>query len=461
MSFSFSLLTALSLGIYPQASHLGVTSEELLSCGGLHSKYQCRIINEALRKGPPFFAYSNPGNKTLIGQVFDPARILSPLLPSSESETLDPTRILSPLLPTDKSDSVEARPSNQEPTATESQPDTQTGKDGGGMSNPVLLNNGRVSESEDNNKSFLNNPPTKFRSPGPPSRPSPKPPQVEPPKYNSPNPYVILVNGYQDQAIWVHPKKSPNSFVPYIGIVTNYLASLGSDFMVVPWDHFEDGGGQKSRKVLGINCGKTLTCGNDAEFLRDGANYINNKVPLNRPLVLIGHSFGGDSLLKLSSRINRNIAFLGVIDSTTILGMRTRRPVPSNVHYFFNRWQENPLRVTGNIVPFDNRITDGRLQCGTNATPAGLPGNNFIPMPRSTTCDQDPQNISRNSKGEPYKDACKFYEVTCSGYKVYFWGIDYGTKQRRIEHDSMPKDEFIQTQMLGAIKKALSTFPKP
>lgn len=83
----------------------------------------------------------------------------------------------------------------------------------------------------------------------------------------------------------------------------------------------------------------------DANFLQQMDSVI-SKINPSRPIVLIGHSFGGDSVLKVAQRVApRKIAFLGVLDAVELGGIRTGRSVGSNVRYFYNRWTKNPSEL--------------------------------------------------------------------------------------------------------------------
>jgi hypothetical protein len=239
---------------------------------------------------------------------------------------------------------------------------------------------------------------------------------------SSPRPYVVLVNGYEDCCVW----NAGNRGV-YMGTVVNELQRQGAEFRLVPWDTFRDGAGQRS------------STSNDAAFLRDAADFINNQLDRNRPLILIGHSFGGDSLLSLAPRINRRIQFLGVIDPTAAGGLRepvTRRGVPSNVDYFFNRWQKNALN-SDNVVPFDSRVVNGSI--------SGCQARN---------CDQQEQNLARREDGSEIRVKCQSHEVTCKGYNP-IPGRSNGTKAKRLAHNDMPLDAYLQRQMANRINQVL------
>lgn len=68
-----------------------------------------------------------------------------------------------------------------------------------------------------------------------------------------------------------------------------------------------------------------------------------NQLPSGHKLILIGHSFGADSLLKVAEQVTRSIDLLAVIDPVAAYALRrtvVRRPVPPRVRYFWNRWQQ-------------------------------------------------------------------------------------------------------------------------
>jgi hypothetical protein len=249
----------------------------------------------------------------------------------------------------------------------------------------------------------------------------------------SSRPYVMLVNGYNDCCIWDTKNRGVD-----MEIVRKELERQGAEVRLFPWDNFNEGKGEIS------------STSNDAQFLAGAANYINNRLDPNRPLILIGHSYGGDSLLSLAPRINRRIQFLGVIDPTAAGGFRepiTRRSIPKNVDFFFNRWQRNGLNSissmrSNNIVPFDSRLVTGNIiLCGS-----------------PTKCDQEEQSIARNKDGSPQTELCGWEEVTCPGYSLL--PPSRGRKQKRLAHNPMPSDEYLQTQMANQIRNALTAFAR-
>ena len=170
----------------------------------------------------------------------------------------------------------------------------------------------------------------------------------------------------------------------------------------------------------------------DALFIKEAIEVINSQPP-DRPIILIGHSYDGDSILKVLPFITRRIQLVVVIDPVGTGGLRkvaTSRVVPPNVDYFMNRWQENGL-TKYNIVPFDSRI-NGQILCSA-----------------TKGCDQTAQNLVRNEDGSEVRVSCGWAEVTCR------------TKAKRIEHNSMPRDAYIQRTVGDRIIEVLAAFRPP
>ncbi|MFB2977771.1 hypothetical protein [Microseira sp. BLCC-F43] len=207
-------------------------------------------------------------------------------------------------------------------------------------------------------------------------------------------PFVVFVNGYQDCCAWRMNK------------LESRLLAMNAEIIKVPYSDFING----AITCRGIELGRCFTS-TDVEFLRKGEDFINNHLDRNRPLILIGHSFGGDSILKLLPRIKRQVQFVAVIDPVTTGGLRlTSRNIPRNVGYFFNRWQTNfslnPRNLPENItvLPINFRCSK-KINCN------------------ASICDQDAQNIARNADFSPIRD---------------------GRYQKRVTHQGLAEDEYIQ-----------------
>jgi hypothetical protein len=220
--------------------------------------------------------------------------------------------------------------------------------------------------------------------------------------------------------------------------LTRLKKGVNADIWITSYASFRNG--SRTKLVPVVN----LSPEADALFIKEAAQYINS-LPSSRPIVLIGHSYGGDSILKVLPFITRRVQLVVVIDPVGTGGFRriaTERSVPPNVDYFMNRWQENGL--TGqNIVPFDSRIT-GQIRCLA-----------------TRECNQSAQNVVRNVDGSEKRVDCEWAEITCPGFQAPIPGIRKGrkgTKAQRIEHNSMPEDLYIQHTVVEKIKVALKPF---
>ena len=159
-----------------------------------------------------------------------------------------------------------------------------------------------------------------------------------------PRAVVFLINGYTGCCISKRVRK--------------YLEEQqGVRLYVGNWNDLE-----RKRNPGGFNPREVNT--SDEYFVRQMLDVI-AKIPEQTPLIIIGHSFGGDAVLQVAKRVKpRRIAFLGVLDPVGRGGLRENVtwPAPSNVSYFFNRWQQNPpfpSDIVGgqeqmNVVPFDS-----------------------------------------------------------------------------------------------------------
>jgi pimeloyl-ACP methyl ester carboxylesterase len=216
----------------------------------------------------------------------------------------------------------------------------------------------------------------------------------------SSQPYVVFVNGWQNCCSW-----RMNT------LQKRLMEQMNAEIKYVPYSTFRDGDKSNSTE-------------SDSAFLVEGANFINNQLDRNRPLILIGHSFGGDSVLKLLPRINRRIQFVAVLDPVSTGGFRSSLSgVPSNVDYFFNRWQENE--------PFPTDfVRSGSLQCSAR------------------NCDQQKQPFATDENFNVIRDKCGTFELCKS-------------KNRRIGHQSLPTDAGVQRWLGDRISESLTAFHPP
>lgn len=227
---------------------------------------------------------------------------------------------------------------------------------------------------------------------------------------------------------------------------------------------------------------KRLTIGRDDEFRRQMRNKLREGNP-NVPVILIGHSFGADSLLKVAqceagnndacppNQIfsvpvkNRKVLFLGIIDGVESGGKRTRRTVPNNVTYLFNRWTDEPERLgaaAGGAAAGSVFGPGGTLVGGVVGGAVGIPINHDssgeLKCEAQQCQDQDKQGISREWNGEPKTTSCEWYE-DCPGKSIL--RRSNGRKQVRVDHANLPGDDRVEYQILEALTKLLENQPAP
>jgi hypothetical protein len=102
--------------------------------------------------------------------------------------------------------------------------------------------------------------------------------------------------------------------------------------------------------------------GSDSQFVEEVSAFV-NALPKDRKVILIGHSFGADSIMEVAPKLKHSILFLGAIDAVGSAGQRSiniKRKVSANVEYFFNRWQNDK------VFPFDYRKSGSFKNCGAS-----------------------------------------------------------------------------------------------
>ena len=184
---------------------------------------------------------------------------------------------------------------------------------------------------------------------------------------------------------------------------------------------------------------------NDAEFLQQMDSVI-KAIPNSRPIVLIGHSFGGDSVLKVAQRTSKKISLLGVLDAVEAGGFRTGRSVNENVTNFYNRWTTNSSILP---IPF-NLKTNGAVSCHASVQP----------------CSQEEQSYAYEADGSPIRDKCGSLEFTCPGYeyKPKFLGGSNGSHHRELTHggeNAIYRDKLIQEQLFQKILEVKNAYVTP
>jgi hypothetical protein len=215
---------------------------------------------------------------------------------------------------------------------------------------------------------------------------------------------VFLVNGFTGCCI---PEKIKTFLVEEKKEVCVHVSN---------WNHID----QKGHPGVPLKDGTwkiTPSPPTDEGFVNDMRKTIKDDIDPSTPLILIGHSFGGDAVLQVAKRIEgRKIAFLAVLDGVGKGGLRKNitKPVPDNVEYFFNRWQQNPgtIASTGDDptpeihwIPLD-RLLSGKIK--SHAAESNQKKQNAEKTKTCKTKYRDPANAIPNllTHGGVPNDSC-------------------------------------------------------
>ena len=246
---------------------------------------------------------------------------------------------------------------------------------------------------------------------------------------------AIFINGYQDCCS------------SGITDTKNAFSEMGIDWFDNPWDSVYPISDRQEQ----INPGEVTTVGSE-RFRTQMTQYLSS-LPEGTEIFLIGHSFGGDSILHFLDNYQNyrtggkgavKIRLAAVIDPVGYAGTRANavsNTVGSNVEYFFNRWQTN------NAPPVDFINNGGRIaNC------------------QAEVCDEKEHSTARNSDGTARKVNCGKLEVGCEGAKWITQGInsryDPGRKNEPRRHNDMPTDDFIEAQIIDVVKGLVATARK-
>jgi len=199
------------------------------------------------------------------------------------------------------------------------------------------------------------------------------------PSATPPRAVAFLINGYTGCCI---PKKVKQFLSEQPGVVVRE----GN------WNDLE-----RKRDPGGFNPREVNT--SDEYFIRQMQDAI-AKIPETTPIIVIGHSFGGDAVMQVVKRVRpRRIAFLAVLDPVGRGGLRENVtwPVPSNVDYFFNRCQQNPPFPGGghdemNVVPFD-ALQSGKIKGSSQANQSNEAHQNTEKTAQCKTKYRDPAHL--------------------------------------------------------------------
>lgn len=173
-------------------------------------------------------------------------------------------------------------------------------------------------------------------------------------------------------------------------------------------------------------------------FINDMVYKVIPVIPPERKIFLIGHSFGGDALLKIARQIMpRPITFLGILDGVKKFGQRTTISVPPNVQYFYNRWTKYPS-LLGKMPELKIPGTNKRIGVAINAIQSGA----ILRDNPSTYNDQKEQSYGYDTGGFPILVTKNLSRKTQPQHQIITHSGKY----------AIYKDPYIQQQMFEIIK---------
>lgn len=169
-------------------------------------------------------------------------------------------------------------------------------------------------------------------------------------------------------------------------------------------------------------------------------------------IILIGHSFGADSVLQVAQNLNgiREIDLLATLDRVGTGGFRSPLVggVTANVKYFYNRWQRN------GAFPFDFGSSDSRF-----AVNDGAIGSDF------GITDQKEQSTSRNADGSRRRHGCSALDTAFGDCDVILVTPPLPDlpflkfSSDNLQHDVFPLDDLIQTELSQIIDGLIPQAP--
>lgn len=181
----------------------------------------------------------------------------------------------------------------------------------------------------------------------------------------------------------------------------------------------------------------------DRIFINDMVNKVIPTINSQRKIIAIGHSLGANALLEIARIIMpRKIAFLGILDAVKNWGLRSTKPIASNVEYFYNRWTKNSS-LPHNLSPISIPGINHQIGVAINANRSGeLSISNY-----ATHNNQKEQSYSYYADGSPIVVANQT-ECYCSNNNQHQI-LTHGCQ------NAIYKDLYIQQQIFNIIQKII------
>lgn len=247
------------------------------------------------------------------------------------------------------------------------------------------------------------------------------------------NPIAFFVSGFGGRADYVTP-------------VLHQKLELQGIFVVdLAWNDIY---GRKSSVYLRFSA---------AKFIEQMVNEVIPNIAPHRPIILIGYSLGGDTVLKVAQKIkHRKIDFLGILDAVQPNGKRANNSVPTSVSYFFNRWTVNPSFLK-NFPEIRVPKIDYKIGVPLNAYQTG----ELLYDSSSTIADQKEQSYAFNTDGTPIvlPRISKEFPTTQSRLSADLVAPKYQPIVHSYQY-GIQKDLYIQQQMFKIIMQIINPWSK-
>lgn len=245
------------------------------------------------------------------------------------------------------------------------------------------------------------------------------------------NPIAFFVSGFGGRADYVTP------------VLHQKLELQGISVVDLAWNDIY---GRKSSVYLRFSA---------AKFMEQMVNEVIPNVAAHRPIILIGYSLGGDTLLKVAHKIKqRKIDFLGILDAVQPNGKRATNSVPTSVSYFFNRWTVNPSFLK-NLPEIRVPKIGYKIGIPLNAYQTG----ELLYNSSSTIADQKEQSYAFNTDGTPILLPRISKDLPASQSRLSAQADLVAPKYQPITHSyqyGIHKDLYIQQQMFNIIMQIVN-----
>lgn len=265
-------------------------------------------------------------------------------------------------------------------------------------------------------------------------------------------PIAILVNGYNDQNL-------QEATIVEAKLMQMGVETPNADFMYVGWNNLYSQHGDY--------------LGTDTHIINQISEYLSGK-PADQPVILMGHSFGADSILKYLMTATGSTHPIDVVvslDAVESGGARsTDHAIPPDVRYFYNRWQTN--QTPGFVVPdvaLINSISGYSglpgitiLQSDAYYNPVPIDSGSSGNLPSTARyTSQDTENTRHSADGTTQYRQYQFSYDIIGGLGGISTGYAYATAPLYNTHGTLPSDPRLQTEVVDLLEGIYNAYVNP